>query len=97
MADGQEFAEIFSEVLNRTIHCEIKHPDEFMATMMTTGDYELEPWYAAGTLEFLRQVSDGRMGYIGTVRDDTPFLTGRSSTTLRQRAEENRVRLDDID
>jgi len=62
--------------------------------MSATGDYQIERWYAAGTLDFLRQVSDGRMGYIGTVRNDGASLTGRSSTTLRQWAEQNRGRLE---
>jgi hypothetical protein len=30
------------------------------------------------------------MGYIGTVRDDAPFVTGRPSTSFRQWATENR-------
>jgi NAD(P)H dehydrogenase (quinone) len=81
-------------VLGRDIRCDIKHPDEFKAAMSATGDYPIEPWYAEGTLEALRQILDGRMGYIGTVRDDAPFLTGRPSMTLRQWAEENRERLE---
>jgi NAD(P)H dehydrogenase (quinone) len=38
----------------------------------------------------MRQVIDGRMGYIGMVRDDVPFVTGRSSTSFRQWTTENR-------
>jgi NAD(P)H dehydrogenase (quinone) len=30
------------------------------------------------------------MGYIGTMRDDGPFVTGRPSTTFHQWAAENR-------
>jgi uncharacterized protein YbjT (DUF2867 family) len=93
VAGGLEIAEMLTEVLGRPIRCEIKGPDEFQATMAATGDYSVEPWYAAGTLEFLRQVLDGRMGYIGTVRDDVPFVVGRPSTTLRQWVEGNRERL----
>ena len=93
VAGGREIAEMLTEVLGRPIRCEIKGPDEFQATMAATGDYSVEPWYAAGTLEFLRQVLDGRMGYIGTVRDDVPFVVGRPSTTLRQWVEGNRERL----
>jgi NAD(P)H dehydrogenase (quinone) len=93
VAGGLEIAAVLTEVLGRPIHCEIKGPDEFQATVAATGDYPVEPWYAAGTLEFLRQVLDGRMGYIGTVRDDVPFVVGRPSTTLRRWVEENRERL----
>ena len=38
----------------------------------------------------MRQVMDGRMGYIGTIRDDVPFVTGRPSTGFRQWATEKR-------
>ena len=41
-------------------------------------------------MEFTRQVLDGRMGYIGTVRDDVEFVTGCPSTGLREWALENR-------
>jgi NAD(P)H dehydrogenase (quinone) len=33
------------------------------------------------------------MGYIGTVRDDVPFVTGRPSTSFRQWTTENRETL----
>jgi NAD(P)H dehydrogenase (quinone) len=94
VAGGPEIATLLTEVLGRDIRCDIKHPDEFKAAMSATGDYPIESWYAEGTLEALRQILDGRMGYIGTVRDDAPFLTGRPSMTLRQWAEENRERLE---
>jgi hypothetical protein len=58
-----------------------------------TGDFPVESCYTEGAVEFTRQVLDGRMGDIGTVRDDGPFVTGRPSTTLRQWAETNRERL----
>jgi uncharacterized protein YbjT (DUF2867 family) len=93
VAGGAEVAALLTEVLGRPIRCAIKGPDDFRTAMAATGDYPVEPWYAAGTLEFLRQVRDGRMGYIGTVRDDVPFIAGRPSTTLRQWLEENRERL----
>jgi NAD(P)H dehydrogenase (quinone) len=80
-------------VLGRSIRCEIKRPYDFKAAMSATGDYPVESWCAEGTLVGLRQIHDGRMGYIGTVRDDVPFVTGRPSTTLRRWAEENRERL----
>jgi len=34
-------------------------------------------------------VADGRMGYIGMVRAEAPFIIGRPSTGLRDRAGEN--------
>jgi uncharacterized protein YbjT (DUF2867 family) len=93
VAGGVEIAAILSEVLGRPIRCELKGPDDFRSAMSPEGDYSVESWYAAGTLEFLRQLIDGRMGYFGTVRDDGPFVVGRPSTTLREWAEENRESL----
>lgn len=92
VASGPEVASIFSEVLGKDVRCEVREPDDFKA-MFTRGAVPVESWYAEGAVEFARQVLDGRMGYIGTVRDDVPFVTGRPSTTLRQWAELNRERL----
>jgi NmrA-like family len=73
------------------INCEIQ-PPEVLATMLAESG-AMEKNYAEGAVEFMRQVIDGRMGYIGTARDDGPFVTGRASTTLRQWAIENRESL----
>ena len=53
----------------------------------------VEPNYALGAVEFMRQVIDGRMGYVGTVRDDVQYVTGKPSTSFKQWAIENRDRL----
>jgi hypothetical protein len=50
----------------------------------------VEHWYAKGAVDFCIQMADGRMGYIGTVRDDVPHLLGRPATTIRTWAEENK-------
>ncbi len=93
VAGRQELVTVFSEIFGRAIHCDVKGPDEFLSTVNALGDYQIEPWYAAGTLEFLRQVADGRMGYIGTTRNDGPFLTGKPATTLRQWAQQHKEML----
>jgi uncharacterized protein YbjT (DUF2867 family) len=93
VASGPEIAAMLSEVLGRRIQCDVKHPSEFMTTVSAAGDYSVEPWYAAGTADFLQQVFDGRMGYIGTIRNDGPYLTGKPATTLRAWAMVNRDRL----
>jgi NAD(P)H dehydrogenase (quinone) len=84
VASGPEIASILSDVLGRSIRCDVKQPSEFTTTVAATGDYTVDPWYAAGTADFLQQVFDGRMGYIGTVRNDAPYLTGKPATTLLQ-------------
>jgi NAD(P)H dehydrogenase (quinone) len=92
VAGGREIAALFTEALGRPIRFEIKRPDEFAAAMSTTGGFPVESWYAAGVVDGWRQVLDGRMGYLGTVRDDVTLVTGRPSTSLRQWVDENKER-----
>jgi len=42
-----------------------------------------EPAYAKGGLELFDQVEDGRMAYIGSIKDDTKRLLGREPLLLR--------------
>ncbi|HEX8550206.1 MAG TPA: NmrA family NAD(P)-binding protein [Abditibacteriaceae bacterium] len=75
---GSEVAAILSEVTDRSIRFNPQGPDDFKALISSLGD-QVEPWYAAGGVDFMRQVSDGRMGYIGTIRDDIPYVLGRQA------------------
>ena len=84
-------ADILSDVLGTKIGCDMQSPDVLAKMVAEIG--AMEKKYAEGAVEFTRQVSDGRMGYIGTVRDDGPYVTGRPSTTLREWAAENRESL----
>jgi NAD(P)H dehydrogenase (quinone) len=43
-----------------------------------------EPAYAKGGLEFFRYVEDGRMAYVGSVKDDTEKILGREPLLLRE-------------
>jgi hypothetical protein len=43
-----------------------------------------EPAYSKGGFEFFRYVEDGRMAYVGTVRDDTKTILGREPLLLRE-------------
>ena len=86
---GPEVATILTEVLGEEVQCDVKGPDDFRA-LYKSSNIPIESWYAEGVVEFMRQVMDGRLGYIGTVRDDGPFVTGRPSTGFRQWATENR-------
>jgi NAD(P)H dehydrogenase (quinone) len=88
VASGAEVAAIFSEAVGREIRCEIRGPEDFLASIADR-NITVESWYAEAGVEFNRQVIDGRMGYIGTVRDDVESVTGRPSTSLRQWATEN--------
>ncbi|KAH6951307.1 NmrA family protein [Fusarium avenaceum] len=81
--DGSEVAAILGEVTGRSITFSPQGPDDFKALVSAPGS-SAEPWYAEGGIDFMRQVSNGRMGYIGTIRDDIPFVLGRPALTFRE-------------
>jgi NAD(P)H dehydrogenase (quinone) len=89
---GPEVAEILSDTLGTPIRCDVKRTDDLKA-LLADPQSSMEPNYGAAVVEFMWQIIDGRMGYIGTVRDDVPFVTGRASTSFRQWATENRETL----
>src|SRR5882724_9042405 len=43
-----------------------------------------EPAYSKGGFEFFRYVEDGRMAYVGSVKDDTKTILGREPLLLRE-------------
>jgi uncharacterized protein YbjT (DUF2867 family) len=90
--NGAEVAAILSEVLGQDIRCDYKRPDDLRELLMSS-EIPVEPNYAEAGVEFMRQVMDGRMGYIGSVHDDVQFVTGKPSTSFKQWAIENRDRL----
>ena len=92
---GPEIAALLAEVTGRPIRAELKAPEDFAQIMLHSG-IEVESWYAQGAVEFVRQVFDGRMGYIGSVRNDVPHLTGREAVSFRQWAVDNRATLIEI-
>ena len=89
---GPEVAAILTDALGTPIRCDVKRPDDLKA-LLADPRSSMEPNYGAAVVEFMWQIIDGRMGYIGTVRDDVPFVTGRASTSFRQWATENRETL----
>lgn len=91
---GAETAKVLSRVTGTSINAEIKLPEDFIA-LIDSGRVPMEKWYAAGAVEFMHQVHDGRMGYIGTARNDLPYITGKMPTSLEQWAQDNLGRLKD--
>lgn len=89
---GPQVAAVLSEEFGREIRCDVRAPAEF-EELFQSGALQVESWYAKGAVDWCVQVADGRMGYIGTVRDEIPHLLGRPATTLREWARENRARL----
>ena len=89
---GPELAAMMSSVLGRTITCDVRHPKD-MEALFKTGALNVENWYAKSSIEFCTQLSDGRMGYVGTVRDDVPYLLGRRAIGFRAWLETHKTRL----
>ncbi len=87
-----ELATTLSEVLDRPIRCEMLGPSD-MEAQFKKGTVEVEDWYARSSLELLTQFADGRMGYMGTVKDDVPYLLGRPATGVRAWAEMHKAQL----
>jgi uncharacterized protein YbjT (DUF2867 family) len=80
---GSDIAATLSEITGRRIGFNPQGPEEFKALISSLGT-QVEPWYAEGGVDFMRQVSDGRMSYIGTIRDDIPYVLGRRGVTFRE-------------
>ncbi|MEG4276395.1 NmrA family NAD(P)-binding protein [Microcoleus sp. MON1_C1] len=92
---GTELATALSEVLDREIRCNVLGASE-MEALFKQGTVEVEDWYARSSFELLTQFADGRMGYMGTVKDDVPFLLGRPATSVRDWARANKAQLLDL-
>jgi hypothetical protein len=84
--DGPEVAAILSEVAGRDIKCKMQGADDAKALFEPLIEY----WYSKSAVEFLRQVSDGRMGSHSSVRNDVPYILGRTALTLREWATRHR-------
>lgn len=89
---GPELATVFGEVLDRSIHCNVLEPSE-MEAHFKQGTVEVEDWYARSSFELLTQFADGRMGYMGTVKNDVPYLLGRPAIGVRAWAEMHKAQL----
>lgn len=89
---GSELATAFSEVLGRSIRCDMLGPAE-LEERFKKGTVQVEDWYARSGFELLTQFADGRMGYMGTVKDDVPYLLGRPAIRVREWAQIHKAQL----
>lgn len=95
--NGPELAAMLSDVLGRTVTCDVRHPAD-MEAKIKAGGLKVENWYARSSVELCTQLADGRLGYFGTVRDDIPYLLGRPGTSFRDWATAHRKeRIDLVD
>lgn len=89
---GGQVAAVMSDVVGRAVHCNVIADDQVAAALVAPLS-QMEANYAAGAVDFMQQVRDGRMGYIGSVRDDVPLVTGQPALTMREWLTENRAPL----
>jgi NAD(P)H dehydrogenase (quinone) len=77
----QEVAAIFSEVTGKSFIADALPAEQFLKDFNPSG-INIDPYFI-GVAECFKQVVDGRMAYLGDVRDDLPLLIGRKGTTLK--------------
>lgn len=75
-----EIAKIFSKVTGKTFIAEALAPEQFLKDLSVTGNH-IDPYFYS-VAESFTQIVDGRMAYIGDIRDDLPLLIGRKGITL---------------
>ena len=91
----QQVAEDLTAATGRKFTPAVRDAESFLNDTAQPGSM-FEPAYAKGGLEFFRYVEDGRMAYVGTVRDDTKTILGREPLLLREWAKLHANELLDI-
>jgi NAD(P)H dehydrogenase (quinone) len=76
-------AETLAEATGRKFTAAVRTAEAFQSEAEQPGSI-FEPAYAKGGLEFFRYVEDGRMAYVGSVKDDTEKILGREPLLLRK-------------
>ena len=79
----QQVTEHLTAATGHEFTAEVRDAEKFLKDATQPGS-RFEPAYAKGGLEFFRYVEDGRMAYVGSVRDDTKKLLGREPLLLRE-------------
>lgn len=81
--NGKEIVAMMNEITGLNITLEHKNLDDFRA-MIDVPDFPIESQYARANIEFVTQVLDNRLGAIGAIRNDIPYVLGRPAKTLRE-------------
>jgi NAD(P)H dehydrogenase (quinone) len=77
-----QVAETLTAATGRKFTAAVQKADGFQNHAVQP-DSAFETAYAKGGFELFEQVEDGRMAYVGSVRDDTKILLGREPLLLR--------------
>jgi hypothetical protein len=80
---AKQVAETLAEATGRKFTAAVRTAEAFQSEAEQPGSI-FEPAYAKGGLEFFRYVDDGRMAYVGSVKDDTEKILGREPLLLRE-------------
>lgn len=87
--NGKEIVELMNEITGLDIALQKKSLDDFRA-MIDVPDFPIEREYARANIEFVTQVLDSRLGSIGSIRNDIPYILGRNAKTLREHLTEHK-------
>ena len=79
----QQVVDNLTAATGRKFTIAVRDADSFRKDATQPGSM-FEPAYSKGGFEFFRYVEDGRMAYVGTVRDDTKKILGREPLLLRE-------------
>ncbi|WP_026630463.1 NmrA family NAD(P)-binding protein [Dyadobacter alkalitolerans] len=82
--NGQEIAELLSEVTGVEIKHENKGLEGFVELVETLTSQGAESWYTRANIDFVTQMLDGRMSYMSMVQNDIPYVLGRPAKTLQE-------------
>src|SRR5436190_17909989 len=74
--DPQQVAETLTAATGHKFTAAVRDAERFRNDALQSGS-TFEPAYAKGGLEFFRYVEDGRMAYVGSLKDDTKKIVGR--------------------
>ena len=82
----QQVAESLTAATGRKFTAAVLDAQTFLNETTQPGSM-FEPAYSKGGFEFFRYVEDGRMAYVGSVKDDTKEILGREPLLLREWAQ----------
>jgi hypothetical protein len=80
---AKQVAETLAEATGHKFTAAVRNAESFQNDAAQPSSI-FEPACAKGGLEFFRYVDDGRMAYVGSVKDDTQNILGREPLLLRE-------------
>lgn len=85
VATLDELVKAFNDATGKKLVADDKAPSQFLKDFFPDGN-NIDAYFR-GVSDSFFQILDGRMAYVGTVRDDVPTLLGRPGMSIRQWAE----------